>query len=1071
VDIGMLERLRIIGRKTTVLQKLLFLTLTGLLPLAVTGAAYWSNKSHDLRQAQRELAGAAYLEAIWPAVTAPSLGLEGDGLAPRAGWGGAFAEATQTAADSFDVGPEATALQSLLDRASAGDAPLTHTDRAELAQAGLMLTAAVADESGLTRDPDPWAHDVQSMLTLHLPAVVMSAEALRAAAAAGGPTDRVDAFAEVSGLQRRLAVVSARLTHLRERTDSPSPTAFEQEAVRLNLFLEQMDELRERLRQDLARPQPGAREALLAEAHSLAFRAIALTDTLWRYGHVELERVVSARLDGYWTDLRILMVLVTLALGAAAALATVLARSIVQPQDRLIDAMQRLVAGDLTVEVPYRTYGAEIGAIARAVEVFRVALIDRHCLADDLEQQRAELERNVRARTLELEVSRQELQQTTVTLTQALGAIRGGAWTFDVVREEGWSSEGFLKLFGVPMNVANSKDGVWAPVHPEDRELIQRARIEALATRDPGHGLDFRIIDTMGETRWVSMSWQWIGETTIAGLMFDITERKRQELEITGARTEAQDARAKAERTAELLSHALQAANAGAWSYDVVTHEAWSSPELEAISGRPYTRAEITDGVWNAIHPDDRELIWEVQRRGRITRNGDNVDVRIIRAQDGEVRWISMSWRPFGGHQVIGVCVDVTDRKRQELELEEARRKAEAASLAKTKFLASMSHEIRTPLNGVLGMAAALQQANLSPEQSEMVGVINEAGAQLLSILNDVLDISKIEAGQVRLENRPFNLEDSIVYATALYDTNASSKGVRLTAEVAADAKGVYHGDSARLRQVLQNLIGNAVKFTEQGDVRIDVSRLRDEGERTWLRIDVSDTGIGIAPDQLDLIFRKFQQADSSITRRFGGSGLGLAISKELATLMGAELSVESTLGRGSRFRLEIPLSRRPAETATPGDAARRAARPQSGRQRGDDVRPLRILSADDSAMNRLVLSTLLGQAGFQSEFVEDGARAVQAAATVAYDLILMDVHMPTLDGIAAAQAIRAGAGPSANAPIIALTADAMPEHVARCLAAGMNGHVAKPIQPAELFQAIEAALAGPVAEAPAKAG
>ncbi len=379
--------------------------------------------------------------------------------------------------------------------------------------------------------------------------------------------------------------------------------------------------------------------------------------------------------------------------------------------------------------------------------------------------------------------------------------------------------------------------------------------------------------------------------------------------------------------------------------------------------------------------------------------------------------------------------------------LAEAKKAAEQASQAKSEFLATMSHEIRTPLNGVLGMAQAMQADELSPPQTERLRLIRRSGETLLSILNDVLDLSKIEEGQLALCAEEFDLEHVTRGAVATFTPLAERKGLGFDFSIEPAATGRYVGDSVRLRQVIYNLVSNAVKFTEVGGVGVAVS-WRDG----WLAVAVADSGPGIAAEKIERLFDKFVQGDASATRRHGGTGLGLTICRQLAELMGGHVSAQSAPGRGSIFTLEIPLPRiadaAPAEAPPAAEAAAE--------------RPLRILAAEDNQVNQLVLRTLLSQAGIETTLVENGAEAVEAWVGGAWDLILMDIQMPVMDGVTAAREIRARelAGGRPRTPIIAVTANAMAHQVKDYLAAGMDLVAPKPIDATKLFEAMERVLA-----------
>jgi CheY-like chemotaxis protein len=368
-------------------------------------------------------------------------------------------------------------------------------------------------------------------------------------------------------------------------------------------------------------------------------------------------------------------------------------------------------------------------------------------------------------------------------------------------------------------------------------------------------------------------------------------------------------------------------------------------------------------------------------------------------------------------------------------------------------FLATMSHEIRTPLHGVIGLTSLLLGTPLSPTQQEYVGGIQTSGETLLSLLNDVLDFAKIEAGQMTLEVRPLDPRQLLHDVVAPFRTQAQAKGLRLDVQVAPAVPPVLWGDQARLRQVLLNLVHNAVKFTTQGEVGVGVTLVEESAEGVLLRVTVRDTGIGIAPEVQARLFAPFTQADSSTTRRYGGTGLGLAIAKRLVELMGGTIGVHSALGQGSTFWLTLRLARGADAAARLARAAVEPAGALPAGRRGC------ILVAEDNAINRLVAVGLLESLGYAVQTVETGRQAVAAVRAAAYDLVLMDLHMPDMDGFAATAAIRQQertAWQERRLPIVALTADALAGDAEKSLAAGMDGHLSKPLTVERLAAVVE---------------
>jgi PAS domain S-box-containing protein len=416
-----------------------------------------------------------------------------------------------------------------------------------------------------------------------------------------------------------------------------------------------------------------------------------------------------------------------------------------------------------------------------------------------------------------------------------------------------------------------------------------------------------------------------------------------------------------------------------------------------------------------------------------------------LRRADGTWVWLEGNQAQIhdSAGKVVGVLIvlrDVTLRRDMEDELRRQRAEAEAASLAKADFLANMSHEIRTPLTSIIGFAGLLERMGELPETARTYADrITTGGQILLSVVNDVLDYSKIEAGQIELDPQPFDPKVFAAETMELVRGQAENRGLELRTDVCDALPPAVCADSGRVRQVLLNLLGNAIKFTTRGGITVGVRYTAANGGR--LRIAVTDTGVGIPADRIERLFHRFSQVDGSITRQYGGSGLGLAICKRLAELMGGEIGVETEEGRGSTFWFTI---------AAPAAKLSHAAAVGEGGNWA--LAPARILIVDDVSVNRQLVSAMLLPLGLQLTEATGGAEAVEAALTTAFDLILMDLQMPGMDGLAAMRAIRATSELNSVTPIVALSANVLPAQVAACRKAGMDDHIAKPIRPEELI-------------------
>ena len=451
-------------------------------------------------------------------------------------------------------------------------------------------------------------------------------------------------------------------------------------------------------------------------------------------------------------------------------------------------------------------------------------------------------------------------------------------------------------------------------------------------------------------------------------------------------------------------------------------------------------------GVARGDYPEavGREDEWVAHRLALLKNPGVRHEQRIA---DG--RWIMIEERATADGGVVGLRVDITEMKEQAEALRLALTRAEAASRAKSDFLANLSHEIRTPLNGVLGLAEALERGGLDPGQREIVSTIRDSAGALNELLCDLLTFSDLEAGKLELRAASCRLSEMAEAVARRYRPAAAAKGLTLEVETDAAAQAPVLADAEQLAQVLSQLLSNAVKFTAEGRVTVRLS-LAGSGEARRQLIEVADTGVGFDPDDAERLFKRFEQGDASFTRRFGGMGLGLAICRQMVELMGGAVRATSRPGRGATFTIDLPW--RPAE-------------PQAEAALLDEARPagLKVLVAEDNPTNRKVAELMLTAMGAEAECVENGKLAVEAVRGTDYDIALMDLQMPVMDGLEAIRAIRGEEASSGRPrlPIVVVSANVAPEHMAASSAAGADGHVGKPIRPEELFSAIAEAVKG----------
>jgi PAS domain S-box-containing protein len=649
----------------------------------------------------------------------------------------------------------------------------------------------------------------------------------------------------------------------------------------------------------------------------------------------------------------------------------------------------------------------------------------------------------------------EELRATVERFALALGSVGAGVFEVDHRAGTAWFSSEFTNLIGRELSREEIFAEVWPVFHTADEALVKQGIAEAFAADVDDIRWEARVLRQDGSLKWTE--WRikakrgtdrsFVG---VVGLVLDIEERKKQEAELQETRKEVQ-------ATAERLKLAMESAKAAAFEINAATRTFWSSPEFETIAGRKLSFEEAARPAWTLCHPDDVERVEKAikSRRGRTM----PIEWRLVRP-DGEVRWVETNGHTYENQdgmveRVVGFIVDIDDRKRQELALIEAERAASAANEAKAQFLANMSHEIRTPMNGVLGILHLLHKEPLTDDGRALVSQAEGCGQMLAQILDDVIDLSKIEAGRLELAPEPTDVAQVLTSVAELLRPQAEAKNITLDVEMGG-LDGWVMVDPVRVRQALFNLIGNAIKFTHGGGVQARLFVGEDAGAKR-LRFEIEDTGVGIPAEAQTRLFQRFVQADGSTARKFGGSGLGLVITRALADIMGGEVGFTSTEGEGSTFWLDVP-----APAAEPALASMMDALPS--------LDGLKLLVVEDNATNRLVATKILEGLGAVVQTAEDGLYGVEAVSSQKFDLVLMDVQMPRMDGVEATRTIRALPSETASIPIVGLTANVMLHQWKTYRAAGMDGVACKPISPRALLSEIGRVLKQPRRNASAAA-
>jgi PAS domain S-box-containing protein len=505
------------------------------------------------------------------------------------------------------------------------------------------------------------------------------------------------------------------------------------------------------------------------------------------------------------------------------------------------------------------------------------------------------------------------------------------------------------------------------------------------------------------------------------------------------------------------LEFAIESVGDGYFEVDLETMALTPNPKFTEALGFKAGQKDAND-LRDFMHPDDAPAAsanLAMCRDGLA--DGWNQDLR-VRMPAGQYRWMTLRARILEASEtsrrrlLIGSLVDLSGRKRLEAEMVAAKEAAVASARAKGEFLANMSHEIRTPLNGVLGMAQSLEASNLSEADREKVAVILDCGSSLMSLLNDVLDLSKIEAGKLEIVSVDEDFVQAMSRTRKLFQSQAEEKGLELTMMVDEAFPKRLRFDPVRVRQCVSNLLSNAIKFTAAGSVEVAMSARAMPDGGSLVSVRIMDTGIGMSEEAVGRLFGVFEQADSSTTRRFGGSGLGLFISRQLARMMGGDIVVESREGKGSTFTLTFMAQDSAAAQPTATEA------PQAARARGS-LRGVKVLLTDDNAINRQVIRLFLAPHGCEITEAANGEEALDKLSSQPFDIVLLDVHMPVMDGKEAVQRIRASSDSWSKLPVIALTADAMSGDRERYLALGMTDYVAKPVDQRELISKLSVCL------------
>ncbi|HEY8272578.1 MAG TPA: PAS domain-containing protein [Pseudobdellovibrionaceae bacterium] len=668
-----------------------------------------------------------------------------------------------------------------------------------------------------------------------------------------------------------------------------------------------------------------------------------------------------------------------------------------------------------------------------------------------LAQEKDLLDLRVRERTAELERSHAlfHTAQNAANIGYYVTDLTTGTWANDALFED---------IFGIDSNFARDFEHWCNIIHPDDVQHVVDCFKTTTNKFQSFPVVEYRIIrPSDGEVRWIAA---WVhnfyddksNTNQQVGLIQDITERKQAEQQLR--------------ETAEQLQLVLEGGHLGYWDWNIVTNEVQRNEIWAEMFGYTHEEIQNTTQQWtDFIYPEDRERVRKsVYDVLEGKKPYHEAEYRILH-KDGGFRWIldhakvvqrDKNGRPM---RMCGTQVDISKLKQTEANMREAELKANLANQAKGEFLANMSHEIRTPMNGIIGMADLALKTPLTPKQLNFLNKIKFSAKSLLSIINDILDFSKIESGKIEIESIRFSLDELLNYVTDITSVAAKEKNIVVTIVVHDKTPKWLIGDSLRLGQILLNLVGNAIKFTEKGKIIISITPAELHSDTIRLGFQVQDSGVGMTPSQMEKLFQPFSQADGGVTRKYGGTGLGLVISKKLVELMGGKIAVESVYGVGSTFTFTVPLGIAQVSLQAPNtpDKLDRQYRSKAHAR----LMGRKILLVEDNAINRELGIELLSTLGCVTEVAINGREGLRRVLIESFDLVLMDIQMPEMDGLTATRLIRADERFS-KLPIVALTANAMTSDKENCLAAGMNDFLTKPIDSAKLAAVLNQWLGHP---------